>query len=411
MRMYILFSACISAAFAQIDVSHIDSAEDFLKQARESATYAEFLDQLLEKWNRGENETLEFVQVEVSKSFLDNARDDSIRIVQGLKDSIFDDLAQQNGDVSDGLRSIVPSEVKLSTCIETNNGDSLRLTAFIQDLHLKVNVESCGHVTSVERNAEYLVSLDDLHCNIRIPANSSFEQLVVELGPEQCKTVYWQTNSTLGIRNRIHLYQASFVEDMITGVTEDNATISSPISFGREFDIETTANLDVLFGDYSKPEEPLKPCETGDNRVTCYGRLQAGSQMWTDNTFTELREHRKSFTLGEPIFFSIKPMLKVPGIYFNINHCAFGADGRNFRFLRENGCLFKPLNAASYDEFVTATGTSQRFQFDAFMFTGPPFTGLQLQCNMKMCIRMGQQNTCPDLEENECEQNFENGEK
>ena len=132
--------------------------------------------------------------------------------------------------------------------------------------------------------------------------------------------------------------------------------------------------------------------------------------MWTNNTFTE-KSRKVSTPLGQPIYFSISPTLKVPGLYYSMDECTFGADERNFAFLQSNGCMYDPLGVKSYDEYVTATGTDQRFQFNAFIFTGPPFTGLQLTCKLTICLRLGNTNSCPTMDRGNCPDEYENGTK
>ena len=46
--------------------------------------------------------------------------------------------------------------------------------------------------------------------------------------------------------------------------------------------------LAKIFDDYSDPAEPLPPCETAKNGVSCYGKFTGSIQKWSDKTFQEV---------------------------------------------------------------------------------------------------------------------------
>jgi len=300
-------------------------------------------------------------------------------------------------------------DLRFHTEFTTDLGDCLSLKTMVDGLNLTAEVSSCSGEDLSDKN--YLVTFSDLHCNVRLRNEVSLIQ--AELGPEQCKTKYAKFDdgnvTMIAIRNTVHIFHGTFIGDLIVGVREDTSTLGKPIPIGRNYKIEDTM-LAKIFDDYSDPAEPLPPCETAKNGVSCYGKFTGSIQKWSDKTFQEIYQGG-AFELGKPIYFSAQPALRINALKFYIQSCEFGVKEKSFTFLENNGCLFKPLKAASYDEFVTPTGQMQRFQFNAFMFSGPPFTGLELSCRIKICIQMGDFNECPTLQPDECPEDFENGKK
>ena len=104
----------------------------------------------------------------------------------------------------------------------------------------------------------------------------------------------------------------------------------------------------------------------------------------------------------------MKSTLIIPGIYFSMTSCSFGTDERKFNFLEDNHCQFTPLDVVAYSEYVTPTGQTQNFQFKSFMFYGPPYTGLHLNCTLKLCIKMNGMDGCPKVDESVCPAGYNN---
>jgi len=77
-------------------------------------------------------------------------------------------------------------------------------------------------------------------------------------------------------------------------------------------------------------------------------------------------------------------------------------------FLREFGCMYGPLHVETHDDYLTQTGESQRFQYNAFVFRGHPYSGMKLTCEIEMCLQLTETNTCPDKSSAVCDTNFTN---
>ena len=65
----------------------------------------------------------------------------------------------------------------LSTCLNLENGDRVLLNTYVEDVYFKTIVGKCEE--DDVRVADYLVTYNDLHCNIRLPKTSESENITV----------------------------------------------------------------------------------------------------------------------------------------------------------------------------------------------------------------------------------------
>ena len=91
------------------------------------------------------------------------------------------------------------------------------------------------------------------------------------MGPEQCNTLFLQTDTTIGIRNSVHIYSATFVgeSELIIGVKQDNATASHAVPIGRDYPIHNTAHLMMLFEGEDDDDTFSPECGSDTNVVSC----------------------------------------------------------------------------------------------------------------------------------------------
>mgnify|MGYP006944950773 CR=1 FL=1 len=97
---------------------------------------------------------------------------------------------------------------------------------------------------------------------------------ILELGSDQCKTVLYQTETKLGIRNVVRIYRAKFVGELVLGAAQEEATKNGAIPVGRDFDIEHTTKLQMLFEDQSEDDTGPSSCNSrglnpASNTVSC----------------------------------------------------------------------------------------------------------------------------------------------
>lgn len=138
------------------------------------------------------------------------------------------------------------------------------------------------------------------------------------------------------------------------------------------------------------------------------GNFDASINTWSDKTYSTIHQSKVT-RLGSPIYFSVESAYAINGVYYSINSCKFGTDTVDFEFLRQSGCRYGPLHVKAHDTFLTATGERQRFQYNAFVFRGHPYSGMKLTCEIEMCLQLSDTNTCPTQATGVCEENFDNG--